>query len=282
MAIYEWFANELKCSARDVLCLRNKTVDEIVNAQFLAEKQISSFRLLEFFEPWLPWIDGSLIKGQLLEFEKWMPNNQKLKPFMLGTLTEEAWIFINLVWPKGMTTVDYVTLMLAGFKNDGLKVIEKYKPDISQKYQTNLTSTVATKWIFACSSRRFIEKIILSNQTSSNNYYLYAFDYPLDFPGWENFTFCNGHTCHGADLPYTFDEPDDRFTSNGHQLAMSHINYWANFAKYGDPNSNNDYLKWPQYSVKDKESIRFRSPNLIETNYLKDDCDFLDSIGYYH
>lgn len=56
--LYTYFADFLNCSARDMDCLRSKTSDEIVDAQYKAEALVASLKLLEFFEPWLPYIDG--------------------------------------------------------------------------------------------------------------------------------------------------------------------------------------------------------------------------------
>ena len=59
MAMYTYFADLLNCHARDMNCLRNKTIDEIVSAQMKSESLVSSVKLLDFFEQWLPWVDGS-------------------------------------------------------------------------------------------------------------------------------------------------------------------------------------------------------------------------------
>ncbi len=56
--LYVYFADFLNCAARDIDCLRNKTSDEIVVAQYKAEALVASLKLLEFFEPWLPYVDG--------------------------------------------------------------------------------------------------------------------------------------------------------------------------------------------------------------------------------
>lgn len=292
MSIYAYFADSLNCSARDIQCLRSKSVDDLISAQMYAEKKVTSLKLMDFFEPWLPWIDGKLVKGQLLELEKWNANaNFPIKPFIIGTLTEECYIYIFLTWNKPVSAKLYVELMVASFKQDALKVIGMYKPDTQSPDQRNLTASVATRWVFSCSGRNFLEKVVSSSSSTNNSYYLYAFDYPIDFTGaWDNFTFCEGHTCHGADLPYTFDVPDSNFTINGHLLAMAHVTYWTNFIKSGNPNNNGkfgfakvqDLLNWPQYDKAKKPYMRFMSPDVVDLDYLRDDCNFFDSIGYYH
>ena len=59
MSLYTYFADLLNCSARDMACLRNKTIDEIVSARMKSEGFVSSVKLLDFFEQWLPWVDGT-------------------------------------------------------------------------------------------------------------------------------------------------------------------------------------------------------------------------------
>ena len=88
-------------------------------------------------------------------------------------------------------------------------------------------------------------------------------------------------------MPYTFDVPDANMTSMGHKIALEHITYWSNYAKNESPNTNTtlhgDLLYWPNYERDTKINLRFKAPNnFLESFYLKSDCDFLDSIGYYY
>lgn len=134
----------------------------------------------------------------------------------------------------------------------------------------------------------------MSHPRSNNNvYYMSVFDYPLDFDGWgSDQTYCVGHVCHGGDMPYTFDVPDSNFTSTGRTIAKQHIQYWANYARNQSPNANetlngeekqDDLLYWPKYDKKSRNNLRFVVPaTIIESNYLSDECDFFDKIGYYH
>lgn len=81
MSIYFYFGEYLNCNLRDLKCLRSKTSEEIVRAQMLTEAKVTSLKFLIFFEPWLPFIDGKLIRGQLLDFESWnLPTDYVFKP----------------------------------------------------------------------------------------------------------------------------------------------------------------------------------------------------------
>jgi carboxylesterase type B len=297
MTLYFYFAQQLNCTARDVKCLRSKSVDEIVDAQKNAETKVSSFKLLEFFEPWIPWIDGQLVKGQLLEFEKWqLPSNFTFKPFIIGSLPEECQIYVYISFLKPVTVQNYAEILFAGFKERAYDLIKFYPPDFSRSDQRDSMVKVATRWIFSCSARRFIEKAMnwsnantkSNNENNNNNYYLYAFDFPLDFDGWDNFTFCNNHTCHGSEMPYAFDAVDANYTVIGKNMARSVISYWTNFGKHLSPNFSMDQnpkqlLNWPAYETKTRPYMRFMRPaNSVQYDYLRSDCDLFDSLGYYH
>lgn len=284
MTICTYFTKALNCSIRDVQCLRNKTIDEILKAQTSAGNSLNSFEFLLYGEPWVPFIDGKLIKGQLLELDKWTAeSNFTVKPFIIGTLTEECYIYVYSILKNSMNSAIYTAAIIALFKQEGIKVLDHYPPKQTSD-QRDLTSQVTTIWVFSCSSRLFLENAIKANM-NKNTYYMYVFDYALDFDGWDQFQFCNNHTCHGTDLAYTFDVLSANFTSDGRLLATQHVNYWTNFAKYGTVNTQNknNSIYWPQYDIQNRTFLRFKKfPFSIENNYLTTDCDFFDSIGYYH
>ena len=75
----------------------------------------------------------------------------------------------------------YTALILAGFKQHAANALLNYPPQFAPDDQRNTTSLLATRWLFACSSRHFLEKAV--QLKSSNPYYHTVFDFPLDFPG---------------------------------------------------------------------------------------------------
>ena len=99
--------------------------------------------------------------------------------------------------------------------------------------------------------------------------------------GWDDTKkVCDGHVCHGVDLPYTFASTGPfNFTNTGKQISNSRMFYWSNFSAFPSSNSR---LLWPEYDLRNKTFLRFVSPeNRIENSYLKSECDFFDKIGYY-
>ncbi|CAF0941962.1 unnamed protein product [Brachionus calyciflorus] len=282
LLLYNIFTQTLNCSIQDMKCLRSKSIDDILNAQIVAENKVSSVKLLEFFEAWLPWIDGKIIKGQLLDFPKWIKSaNFQFKQFIIGTLVEECYIYINLAFPNLISLAEYTGLILGGFKQHSIDILLNYPPNLLANDQRDQLSVLATHWVFLCGSRRFLEQAINSNN-SSLGYYQYVFDYSLDFAGWDNFTFCYNHSCHGSDMPYTFDSVDDYFTKDGKRLAKSHLTYWSNFAKTNKAGSS-DGLEWNEYKLEKKSFLKFKKDfNDYGQDYKKKQCDFFDSIGYYY
>ena len=83
-------------------------------------------------------------------------------------------------------------------------------------------------------------------------------------------------------MPYTFDSAEEYFTGDGKRMAKSHVRYWSNFAKNSQAGSS-DKIEWNEYTVDRKGFLRFqKGANSFEENYIKSQCDFFDSIGYYY
>jgi hypothetical protein len=186
MAIYLDFARLINCTFKDVKCLMKKSVDEILIAQMAVEKKVTSLKLLIFFEPWLPWVDGKLVRGQLLDLPKWnLPESFIIKPFTLGSLREECVIYIYSSFLKPMSTLSYSELLAGMFKQDAPSVLAQYPPVPSSNDQRNVTTVLATNFVFSCPTRRFIEQALNWNtkSASNNKYFHYIFDFPLDFNG---------------------------------------------------------------------------------------------------
>ena len=51
----------LKLNCANVACLKQKSIDEITTAQLALKKIPSSEHILQFFEPWVPYVDGKIV-----------------------------------------------------------------------------------------------------------------------------------------------------------------------------------------------------------------------------
>ncbi len=59
-------AEQLHCATGDVVCFRNRSMQEITDAQNPVNRKVTSLNPLFFSEPWLPVIDNVIVRGQLL------------------------------------------------------------------------------------------------------------------------------------------------------------------------------------------------------------------------
>jgi carboxylesterase type B len=258
---------QLHCQYQDLACFRNATYQEIVAAQVIVNNMFTSFDFLLLFEPWTPVIDGLVVQGQLIDMVQNV--SFSLKPLMIGTVTEDGLLFVYEGFSKPVSPVEYFESALASFHLDAVKVIEHFPPEGSGD-QRPLLSKIATRWVFACTNR------IIARRASA---YMYAFNYPLDFDGWENATYCNGHTCHGVELPYLFESFWVNFTDTGRQLSTTVATYWTNFGKTMNPNQPiKQAVSWPKMTDSSEPFIYLQNPVQVQMDYLKDDCDFLDRL----
>lgn len=262
-------AEQLHCTSGDIKCFRNRTTDEIVAAQTNVNNLVTSFNPLYFFEPWLPVIDNAIVRGSLLDLVQNV--SFPLKPLILGTVADECFSFVYDLWGKPINTRDYLAFAMFLFKENGLKVIERFPPDSSGDQRLVVTH-ICTQWGFACPTRRFAQKAAL---------YSYVFGYPHNMNADTLSLGCSDHACHGDELFYIFQAFWTNMTDTGRRLSRSMATYWTNFAKSQDPNEPADVqLRWPKVTTGNETYMYFQDPLSVEHNYLQSDCDFWDEIGY--
>jgi len=107
--------------------------------------------------------------------------------------------------------------------------------------------------MFTCSNRVFTRKAAS---------YSYIFGYPYDKVDSLS---CPDHACHADEIPYVFESFWDRFTDIGRYISQGMVTYWTNFAKSENPNETYTFIQ---------------NPFQLGHNYVKDDCDFWDQMGY--
>ena len=244
-------------------------MNEIVVAQNIVNGMLTSLNALLFFEPWLPVIDNVIVHGQLLNTVR--NTSFPLKPLIIGTVTEESRDFVYGTLPKPISSSEYIGIVLALFGENGFKVIKQFPPDGSND-QRGLVARIVTQWVFACSTRVFARKAAS---------YSYVFGYPFDTENSRQSIGCKDHACHADDLPFTFESSWNKFTDAGKRVSQSMATYWTNFAKSQDPNEPlRTPLSWPRLTTENEKYMYIQDPLQIGANYLKNDCDFWDEIGY--
>ncbi|CAF1073213.1 unnamed protein product [Adineta steineri] len=262
-------AEQLHCNYNDIACFRAASVNNITTAQKIVNAKITSLEILLFFEPWVPVIDNVLVHGQLYETVRNV--SFPLKPLITGTVNDEGLFFIYHQWDKPISPILYTEIALVFFREKSFKVLERFPP-VGTGDQRLLLSQIATQWVFACPTR------IFTRHAAS---YSYVFGYPLNFNRKQNDAYCNGHVCHGDELPYLFESRWNNFTDAARRISQSIASYWTNFAKTQTPNEPLHVpITWPKIMNISETYMYFQDPLQIRENYLKDHCDFWDQIGY--
>lgn len=285
--IGDFLADMLGCAGgQDMTCLRSKTAEEIAIAQGKAGDIITSFRLLEAFEPWGPWVDGVEVLFEPIDAFDAAKFDVKM-PVLLGTLTEECRIYIYSAWTSPLDPLQYAEIVTATKPAHALDILNEYPP-LQMPDQRDVMTSLSTDFVFGCSSRKVFRDEVADNNT---NIWMYIYDHAFSFDGWGNITFCQGHVCHGSELPILFHTAGlvgFKYTPAELVLSDQMLAYWTNFAKSGNPNHNFDKKSfkaapaWPNYSSADNWAImRLKTPlNEVNHNFNAKFCDFWDKIGY--
>lgn len=275
----EMLTLQLKCQPNDMACLRSKSSDEVAIAQKTIRNYPTSIKLLEFFEPLGPYVDGKVVPMQPLDalrqgyFQK--------KPFMIGTNTEETRIFIFEAWNTTVSPTLYAEALLATYGRNVLDILAMYPPNhpLDEREDLQLAST---DFIFTCACRNYTREVMLKYGVDT---WVYVFDHFFSFKGWGRFTECDDHVCHGSEIPYVFQSGTNNFTitPEEYKLSNSMITYWSNFAKTGDPSKGTPPpLNWPKYDMNSGwQNIVLKTPNNeLDSSFRDNYCSFWDRIGY--
>jgi len=278
------FASLLNCSSTDLACLRSKSTSDILSAQNAAIK-LYPLHPLNAFMPWQPMVDGVLIPEQpTTAFAK---GNFNRVPFMAGSVTDEALLFINEAFTKPVSYDEFVAVIGLIFGPVAPKVLAQYPIAPEQMNDTrSVMSSLGTDYIFTCPLRAAMRHV---SNFSVPTYY-WHFDHPYtNFDPWgPDYPECVDKVCHGAELSYVFNSAEIanfftgyRWSPDEATLAAFVSTTYGNFARSGNPNSPvNVSLAWPQYFEDSDQNMRYATPSTIESGYLKTNCDFWDSLGY--
>ena len=270
-------------------CLRSKSANEIAYATTESRSKVSSLKLLEFFEPWGPFVDGDLIEDEplaLLKARQFGP-----KPVIFGSTSEETVLYIYSAWNTSVDSLRYDEVVLATYPGHIREILSMYPPSYTSD-ERDVMSTMSTDLVFACPTRN-ATRLILG--TGHRNVWVYVWDHAFSFAGWGSLAFCDGRVCHGSEIVYIFHsewQGNYTFTPEEEVLSEQIMDFWANFAKTGDPNGSDkpgspdragsSAQEWPAYSLEQAWPVfRFKTPGSnVEPNYRGPYCDFWDIVGY--
>ncbi|KAJ8269284.1 hypothetical protein COCON_G00118910 [Conger conger] len=285
------FAELANCTSRDLACLQALSPQDVLAAQIKAgSKIVNPFRFLEVFETWGPYIDGELIKEQAVTaFQKghW----QKDKPVLLGTTSEEGVAFVYGVFTEPVSILQCVVYTTAIFKQHALRILHKYLPLYQDPDHRTMLAQIVTDYIFLCPAR----KAARAAAASGSSAWMYVFDHAAtDLRVWRGLSFCYGHVCHGAELPFLFNSAsvaNFSLTPPETLLANRMLCLWGAFAHGADPTAGPEETRfcrgqrppvWPRYEDTSGWLVmNFTLPPHPQAGTRDHVCDFWDKLGIY-
>ncbi|XP_065887598.1 crystal protein-like [Dysidea avara] len=281
MRLGKRFAKELGCGDNDVSCVKEKSVDAIIDAEVKVLTSIVDYdHLFEIFMQWTPYMDGIEVDEQPLKAFK--EGRVASIPLIMGSVGEEAYIYAMESFPKPVTTsTEYHELQLAFYGPFHFAKVAKQYPFTNGIDNRGQIAIMGTDNPFWCPTRYAASSIYNSTKFPV---WLYNFDHAASFNPWPgNDSFCDGHSCHGEELAFLFHNAalaGYNYTEAEEKLSQQMMTYWTNFARYGDPNGESGGFDWPQYTSYTKSVLRFLTPKNTVEDYRSDYCDFWDQIGY--
>ena len=153
------------------------------------------------------------------------------------------------------------------------KILGLYPPGSYPGPVAALAVIEGDRW-FRCKMRASVSA--LSRYSPNTYFYHFTFD-----------DYWLGHlvgAAHGMQIPFLFKSFDHALWpllfplgpgQNARYLSELSMDYWANFARKGDPNREG-LPAWPPYEPVEREHIVLDVPVSLDRDLLKDPCDFWD------
>ncbi|KCV70550.1 hypothetical protein H696_02896 [Fonticula alba] len=264
-------------------------MEEALAGQVAAMKHLPLDYPLSAFMPLLPTVDGVDLPDQ--PYNVVMAGRHHPVPVIMGTTADEVKLYIHMAWPNPVSAAEYRAAMRVLFKGNATEVLAEYPPVSGDN--RSVMSVVGTHYVFSCPQRKFSRGLAAAGLAGPNSVFHYIHDQAWSFPGWEpNFSFCNGASCHGVDLPYYFNTATLMFdvTAPEQQLFRHIAGYFGNFVHTGNPNNgggrggsspSSPATAWPGHSQTSDRYVVFTAPTPYSlSGYLQHECDFFDGIGY--
>ena len=236
-----------------------EATDIISPNNFEALRNIDSKRLLDVSKamgyPFHPIIDGNLIEKQILNI--YSRGNLNKVDLIIGSNKNEEYLYID----KEMSLEDLI------------KQIKERNPDKADKIISLLdlsdiplaSDRVGTNQLTACPS------IFIARQMTKSGNKVYQYLFSKQRTKSENIL-----SYHGAEIPYVFGTHDVYLptTNNDLKLTDSMMNYWTQFAKKGNPNSDNTDVYWDEFGD-DENYIILDTTIKTDQKLERELCDFI-------
>lgn len=256
-----------------------------------------------------PVIDGVNLLGEPWKLFQQHKHNTKV-PVILGSNRDEMALFLILEAPLGKSEVVQKAEFKAAAKNAApgkeAEVEKLYSFNGTYPYPDDLgnynkwwwmTMRVATDTLDSlghCSVRTTARALAAAGNPGV---WAYLFAHPSALPNPLNpdAPAMTALVPHASEIPFAMNCESMKYTdckfkkADSALLADSMYDYWYNFAKSSDPNSDRlGKVKWPQYTADGDETLRFDTPQdtdrgtagvAVQTGVRKEACDFWDAQG---
>lgn len=226
-----------------------------------AEKQ----GFASFIFGWAPTVDGSVLPRQ--PFSPDAPEQSKDVPMMIGTTIHE---FSLSTYVPQLRTIDksaaieYLRTKYGEKTEEFLRLFEKTYPDYQPK------DLIDTDFTFRPSA---IEQAVIKARQGGAPVYTYMFV-------WES-PVLDGilRSTHCMEIPFVFNNADIHASMTGGgkdalELAEKMSQAWINFARTGDPNTE-DLPQWPAYNCSEGAAMIFNDDCEVRYNHDKELINFI-------
>jgi para-nitrobenzyl esterase len=197
-----------------------------------------------------PVIDGYVITGdQYLLYEAGQYNDV---PVLIGNTSDEGTLFVMTSKPE-----DFAETTRQKYGPVADKVLSLY-PDNPETIARRSMAELFRDYYFVWQTYAWAT---LQTKTGKSPVFVYYFDQTQPSSAVTLLLKSNG-AYHGSDCAYVFNhldqDPKMKYTDEDRKLSDIMINYWANFARNGDPNGNG-LPAWPAYSEREPAVMYLKS-----------------------
>ncbi|RUS82521.1 hypothetical protein EGW08_009735 [Elysia chlorotica] len=229
----------------DFVCLRSKSTDDIRDAEdsMVGTGSPALGSLLDHVNPWGPIVDGKLVKSEALDtMLKFASSDKtKIKPMIMGLTAEEGYLFLKQVSDyKGFGK--FYLALLSSVTDANLSELSALYPVKNPNDVSGDIATALTDFMFRCPLRALQRRLVSHPHDGEKDmvkFWTYLWHPPMEGDLPAKLEFCQGKSCHGAELPFLFQNSDQlahKPTTRQIKLSNALIDYMANFVATGDPN----------------------------------------------
>lgn len=294
------------CAEDDVACMKQKPLNELLEAQEKAIK-LNLNNLLINFLPFAPMVEtadenpnAELPEQPFTALAKGEWTTSPAVPMLAGSLYDEGQLFVYELFTKPVTKSAYSVIIDGTFGvKKGEQIMRMYPFDlVNPGNETDARHTLnmlATDLLFYCPLRNMSRGALnafAAKKETAPDLFIYRFKHIESFDCWgPDYSFCVGSCCHGSELPFVFNVFTDGKTVSypptaDEQLLTSDISHaWTNFFHSGSPNLGklSIPMNYPKYDPLLDNLLVLDEPGYEVQRHVREKyCDLWDKLGYYY